>query len=87
MVGQNLSRGLIPESIDWMMGFKRKKESSDGIREFERDVDQNSGGLREIWPAGEYLDRRPTPKVAGEDEKGKEARPERKEEKKKTLGS
>ena len=36
---------------------------------------QNSGGSGAILPGGEYLNRRPAPKVAGGDEKGQEELP------------
>ena len=59
--------------------------SSEGIRESERDVCRNSGGLGGMLPGGGYLDHRPIPKVAGGDEKEKEERPQRNRREKENL--
>ena len=64
-IGRSESQQEIDTRIDLLDDESRKKERSVGIHELERDVDQNYGGLREIWPGGEYLDHHPIPKVVG----------------------
>ena len=65
---------------------KKQKNARPGeIRELERDVGRNSGGLGEMFQDDEYLDRRPIPKCAGVDEKEKRNDPKEEEEKKQNL--
>ena len=83
IVDLSISRQEIDAQIDRLDDEFQKKESSGGVHELERDGCQNSAGLREIWPGGEYMDRHPIQKVAGGDEKAKEGRPNRKRREKK----
>ena len=75
IVGRSEFQQEIVTEVDRLGDEFQKQESSGGVHELERDGGQNSEGLREIWQGGEYLDRHPIPKVAGGDEKEKEARP------------
>ena len=81
-IGRSKSQQEIDTRIDRSAAEIQKRESSDGIHELRREgVCRNTDRLGGIWPGGEYPDHHAIPKVAGEDEKDKEARPKEKKRK------
>ena len=85
IIDRSKSQQDIGTQIDRLGGEFQKKERSGEIHELERYRDQNSGGMGEMLPVGEYLGHRPIPQVAGGGEKEKEERLKRKEGKNQTL--
>ena len=65
IMGRSKSQQEIDTRIGRLDDEFQNGESPDGIHELEREADQNSDGLRRIWPGNEYLDRRHIPQVAG----------------------
>ena len=57
---------MIDTRINRLSGEFQKNESSEESHELGREWYQNSGGLGEMLPGGEYLDRHPIPKGVGE---------------------